>query len=103
MRGLSPAQRAGVACARCGRAWLEDLAALAVSFGPGEPFIHAQGVVVTLDEEGRPLFACARCPPRSRPVRYWPDGTEVTLSVEAALDRIVAVARHAQDRRRPAP
>ncbi|WP_162641804.1 hypothetical protein [Streptosporangium sp. 'caverna'] len=31
-----------------------------------------------------------------RPVRYWPDGTAVTLDVEEALDRIVETVRRIQ-------
>ncbi|MDP9862206.1 hypothetical protein J2S55_001465 [Streptosporangium brasiliense] len=30
------------------------------------------------------------------PTRYWPDGTQVTLEVEAALDRIVATVKRVQ-------
>lgn len=81
---------------RCGRAWLEGLAPPAMVFRPGEPFTHTEGVVVTTDEDGHSLLACEECPPMPRRVRYWPDGTEVTLAVEEALDRIVAVARRAQ-------
>lgn len=94
---LTPAQRAGAACVRCGRAWLEDLAPSAMMPRPGEPFTHTKGmVVVTNDEDGHSLLACEECPPMPRRVRYWPDGTEVTLAVEEALDQIVAVARRAQ-------
>jgi hypothetical protein len=35
-------------------------------------------------------------PPRTHPVRYWPDGTQVTLEVEEALDRIVETVRRVQ-------
>lgn len=38
-------------------------------------------------------------PPRPRRVtRYWPDGTEVTLDIEAALDRMVALVKRVQAR-----
>lgn len=33
-----------------------------------------------------------------RVTRRWPDGTEVTLDTEAALDRIVATVRRVQAR-----
>ncbi|OUC96065.1 hypothetical protein CA984_16430 [Streptosporangium minutum] len=35
-------------------------------------------------------------PQETPPVRYWPDGTQVTLEVEAALDRIVATVKRVQ-------
>lgn len=35
---------------------------------------------------------------RPRPTRYWTDGTEVTLDVEEALDRIVETVRRIQNR-----
>ncbi|MEV4183104.1 hypothetical protein AB0J28_16900 [Streptosporangium canum] len=35
-------------------------------------------------------------PAQTPPVRYWPDGTQVTLDVEAALTRIVDTVRRVQ-------
>ena len=35
-------------------------------------------------------------PAQMPPVRYWPDGTQVTLDVEAALTRIVETVRRVQ-------
>ncbi|MFF0243954.1 hypothetical protein ACWEU6_05205 [Streptosporangium sandarakinum] len=40
--------------------------------------------------------------PPTPPVRYWPDGTVVTLDVEAALDRIVETVRRVQAKQRAA-
>lgn len=39
-------------------------------------------------------------PPRPRVTRYWPDGTQVTLDIEAALDRIVATVKRVQARQK---
>jgi hypothetical protein len=38
----------------------------------------------------------ATLPKAPRPVRYWPDGAQVTLDVEEALDRIVETVERVQ-------
>lgn len=102
MSPLIPARTAGDSRVQCRGTPLEEIAVLATSPKAGESFVLPEGLAVAADEANPPPVIYEEGPSQPRPVRYWPDGTQVTLDIEAALDRIVATVKRVQAKRREA-